>query len=204
LRTTVLELPDLLKTDCFYVEACGKLRGAKKKERSQKIARVRLSKASAYLRLLEGGDPPGHLHIDIALTRFFPKARPSVNSSRSAIGSDVSRHFGQALDVLIFAQFITLVEDIQAGSGVVFGGPSAVVSTVNNTTIEVGGAHLLLRNDNFVRTIDWQLYKGDSVFVDISARCEVTVSPSYLTDIVDRLHTAYETYIIGRTVDASA
>ncbi|HEV7667188.1 MAG TPA: hypothetical protein VGS22_01605 [Thermoanaerobaculia bacterium] len=202
-----MELPDLSRTDCYYLEACGKPVGVvaqKKSLRTQKIARVRLSGANAYLRLVEGGVPPGHFHIDLALTRLFPSVRPDVNSNRSTIISDISLHLGQEYDVLIFAQFITMAKDIPADSGVVFGGVSAVVSTVNKATIEVGGAHLILRNDPFVQTIDWQLYRGDAVFVDITARCKATVSLSYLTDITGRLMASYETFILGRSLGATS
>jgi hypothetical protein len=204
LRNAVLDFPNLLSADCFYFEACGKLRGVKeKKERSQKIARARLPEGTAYLRLLEGGESPGHLHIDIAMTRFFPKARPEVNSTRAEISRDVSQYFGKKIDLQIFAQFVTLVEDIQPGSGVVFGGPNAIVSTINNATVEVRGAHLVIRNDPFVRMIDWQLFRGDTVFVDISAIHQTVVSPSYLSEVIDKLRSAYRAYVIGRTSDAT-
>ena len=200
----MLELPSLLSTDCFYFEACGMLSGAKaKQERSQKIARVRLRDGAAFVRLLEGGNSPGHLHVDIAMAKYFPKPQPQVNSTRSEISGDVSQHYGKKIDISIFAQFVALVEDIQPGSGVVFGGPSAVVSTINNVTVEVGGAHLVVRNDPFVKVIDWQLFRGDSVFVDIIAMHQTIVSPSYLSEITDKLRASYRTYIIGRDVDAT-
>jgi hypothetical protein len=200
-------LPDFLSSDCFYFEACGRLRGEKAREWKRplsKIARVRLPRGNAYLRLLRGGDPPGHFHIDLAIVRYFPNSRPEINSTRGEIIQEVSRQFGQTLDVLVFGQYVTLVNDIPPGSGVVFAGSGAVVSVINNATVEVGGAHLVFRNEEFVRTIDWEIFKKDTVFVDIVARRELEVSPSYLVDLFRRLENAHATYILGRTGDASA
>jgi hypothetical protein len=201
----VLNLPDFQDSDCFYFEACGKIPGAKRREeRSQKVARIRVAKGNAYLRLLRGGNWAGHLHIDLALARYFPGSHPEINSTRGEIIREIARDFGNMLDVVVFGQYVALAKDIVPGSGVVFAGPSAVVSTINNTVVEVGGAHLVFRNEGFVRTIDWQLYRDDTIFADISARSEVELSPSYLTEIFARLEKAYATYILGRPIDVSS
>lgn len=201
----MLKLPDFGNHSCYYFEACGKLRGeSKRKDRSQAVARVRASKVSAYLRLLEGGEPTGHLHVDIAVTRYFPKSAPEINATRRSIEHAVEKHFGKQIDVLVFAQFVVMLDEINPGSGVVFAGPNAVVSTVNNVAVEVGGAHLVLRNEGFIRSIDWQIFRDDTVFVDISARVDdLTVSESYLLTIFEQMDSSFKTYILGRSSDAS-
>lgn len=201
----LLKIPDFQDSHCFYFEVCGKARHttASPQERTQSIARIRTAKGAAYLRLLRGGDMPGHLHVDLALARFFPKPQPEINATRREIDREIVPRLGETLDVFVFAQYVTRIEDLKPGAGVVFAGPSAVVSTINNTAVEVGGAHLLLRNEGFVTTIDWQVYKEDAVFVDILARSEIVVSPAYITDLFSRMERAYTTFILGGT-DASS
>jgi hypothetical protein len=200
----LLNFPSFKDSHCFYFEVCGKLRRARsREERSQKIARIRTARGSAYLRLVRGGNPGGHLHVDLALARFFPTLRPEVGSTRGEIEREIAAHFDETVDVFVFAQYATAITEIQPGAGVVFAGPSAVVSTINSTAVEVGGAHLVLRNEGFVRTIDWQIFKEDTVFSDILSHCETKVSRNYIADLFARTEKAHATYILGRTVDAS-
>ena len=203
-----LKLPDLVGSKCYYFEACGRLVGSKRRkeapEPSVEIARVQLKEQTAFLRFVQGGDKgPNHLHVDLALTRAFTRKRPTINSTRAKISSEIANYNGRTLDMSVFGQFGTLSKNIPQTSGVVFAGPSVVVSTINNIVVEVGGAHLIFRNEGFVRTIDWQLYHKEMVFVDILARCEVQVTPSYLADLFARLSNAHKTYVLGRSDNAS-
>jgi hypothetical protein len=200
----LLKIPDFQGSHCFYFEVCGQdSHASSQQERTRSIARIRTAKGSAYLRLLKGGEPPGHLHVDLALTRFFPKPLPEINSTRGEIDREIAANFDKNLTVFVFAQYVTRLEDIRPGAGVVFAGPSAVVATINNTAVEVGGAHLVLRNEGFVTTIDWQIFKEDTIFVDMAARSELVVSPTYLINLFSRMERAHATYILGET-DASS
>jgi len=202
-----LRLPDLVGSRCYYFEACGRLVDSKRRTKAPKpsveIARVRLKKQTAFLRFIQGAiKGPNHLHVDLALTRTFTRNRPSITSTRAKITSEIANYQGRTLDMSLFGQFGTKVKDLPQTSGVVFAGPAVVVSTINKAVVEVGGAHLIFRNEGFVRTIDWQLDQKGRVFVDILARCEVQVSPSYLEDLFVRLSNAHKTYVLGRSADA--
>jgi hypothetical protein len=195
---------DLKGAGCVYLEVCARLQGVEQNEKplNQKIAGVRVGRVAGYLRLLRGGKISGHLHVDLALALYFPGTKPEVNSDRKAIEREISRHYGRKANLAIVGQYVTPVNEITPGAGVVFAGPAAVISTVENAAIEVDGAHLVVRNDGFVRFIDWQRYGDEAVFVDIYAQSEIEISPSYLSEVFARLNKAHSTDIRGKIDDA--
>ena len=201
-HSDALILPDLFGTGCFYFEACGKLLGSKgPRQLGPKVARVRLKdRRAAYLRLIEGGDKDPasrHLHLDLAVVRAFT-TRPKIRYTRAAIDKSIARYFGEKVDVTIRGQFGFHLADIPAGRGLVFAGPNEALSVINGTTVEVTQAYVVLRDDDFAQAIEWQLYAGKTVFVDILARRVIEVSPSYLAELFMRISKSISLYVFGR------
>ncbi len=203
----MLDLPDFKDSHSFYFQACGQLSsGGYEEERREYVARYKTVSGLAYLRFLAGGGKRGrHFHVDIALSRIFKgQAAPKVNSTRLTIEQEIFQRLDQPLEVHLLAQYAAPVSDVNTDSGIVFAGPSAVASTVNGTPVEIAGAHLFIRNHDFVRTIDWELYK-DGLFADVYAQSTTAVTRSYLTDLFRRAEDAFNVYILGsKTHDGPA
>ena len=196
LSAFMIRLPDFLDTRCVYFQACGRLLRRAQASDDTLVSMRSMKAGRAYLRFFAGGPKKNHLHLDIALAKLFPPDRkPPTNAKTPEILAQLGRHKGQDLELLLLGRYIIDITEAN-DSGLLFVGPRAVVSTVNDATATVAGASLMISDDANVDYIRWELFEAEAL-IDIYGRCKLRVSDDYLVTAFDLMQAAFTTYILG-------
>ena len=202
-----VELPKFDNTYGLILTVCGGLKTptAKIPEKNPKtppVAKYNTSSGIAFLRAWIKGKKETYLHVDCALSKFFPKGKePQVTCNKDKILKTIASVSGVEIDSQIDACFDVPLSNLPEKSAIRSLGEEQrsanVTMQLTRAEISFTGAPL--------QWMRWDIGKEKHVpIVHVHMRGErvTVISDKYLLDSWDWINEQFSIFVLGRTKDA--
>jgi len=206
--TMPITFPDFRDTRCVAVGACGTLDTNEKAVRTLidepkgqvLVASYRISKSTAFIRVLLGGASPGHVHIDVYKREAFGAVPPKQTHKRKDIEKILDRFMGSKITTSSFGRFLLPIDELPK-EGLILS--TFFVKKQGDLSITMSGANFLIKGAP-IRNIAWQFVKGGPLIrIDIDARIETEIRNDYLIKQIQLLDSGLRLFVLGRGTDGT-
>lgn len=195
-------LPTFTKTDCTSLIACAKVEGStvpiKKimSKNDQYIASYNIPKEKAYLRLVVGGKEKNHLHVECALSQYFPKDKPPILTHKKETVLKILDYFKDVkIKLGIIGTFECLYKDVPDNN---FIKKFATEEKTNDISFRLISGEFEVKGAP-VSNIKWKIdEKYDKVKIRVRSITNDAINDEYLIRSFDWIDKQYKIFILGK------
>lgn len=200
-----IKFPDLVRTHCVSVVACGFIKSPNRalahrfKKEQVMIASLKTHNAKAFLRVWIGGQKSRHFHLEVVRASVFNPPKNKKLNTIEQINKTLIRFIGSEVEADLKGMFEIKLSELPEG-GII---RSLLFQTqTGNVAIKVEGARLSITGAP-VDSITWQSFKsGEKMRVMLEAEdVKKTISEDYLSDILSMLETSLNVFILGKVAN---